>query len=110
MKSVYTLDLTNKAVELLLEILGSDGSKRLRKKLSKARDTIFSHLETQTRLDYIIESVDFSGAEWVEIINAVLERCTMQPDGEPYPRQSPQAELFIATLNTTYAEDWSCWE
>ncbi len=105
MKRAYTLDVTTGAIELLLEILDRQDSKnkRLRSKLNKVRQRIHSTLEPDGKVDYIIEPVDFTEGEWLKIANAVLSQCTIQPDGEPFPHGSPQTELFIAIMDTTYA-------
>jgi len=105
MKRAYTFDVTNGAIELLLEILDRQDSKnkRLRAKLNKVRQRIHSSVDPDATVDYIIEPVDFTEGEWLKITNAVLSHCTIQPDGEPFSHGSPQTELFIAIMNTTYA-------
>ncbi len=103
MKRRYTLDVTTQAIELLLEILDTK-NKRLRSKLNKVHQRIHASLEPNTEVDHIIEPVDFTEGEWLKMANAVLLQCTIQPCGEPFSHGSPQTELFIAIMDTTYAK------
>lgn len=107
MKRVYTLDVTTGAIELLLEILDKQDSKnkRLRSKLHKVHKEIHAASEPENKIEYIIEPMEFTEGEWLKMANAVLSQCTIQLDGEPFSHGSPQTELFIAIMDTTYGSE-----